>query len=113
MGEPVSYDIYIKIDTGAPELTTIEDVGNYTINCRPMFVEASGGMGPTDLDGLSCPDAREVLLRVVRAMEDNPPKYQALNPSNGWGSYLTWLEYLRKWLTACERHPKGVVAVSA
>ncbi|MEE9395164.1 MAG: hypothetical protein V3W41_21955 [Planctomycetota bacterium] len=40
-------------------------------------------------------------------MEENPAKYEALNPSNGWGDFRGALEFTRALVNACHMAPRG------
>lgn len=45
-------------------------------------------------------------------MEDEPKRFIALNPENGWGSYDTFLLWLRDYLAACIENPKATIYAS-
>jgi hypothetical protein len=42
----------------------------------------------------------------------DPEGFQALNPSNGWGSYKNLCEFVASYLAACEDNPNATVMVS-
>lgn len=48
------------------------------------------------LDGMDGPAGAAFLDRIIRQLEADPAKYKAMNPENGWGSYLTLLPVLRE-----------------
>lgn len=48
---------------------------------------------------------REGLWRL----QDNPTKYKKFNPSNGWGDYEGLVEFVAKYLEACQKYPDAVV----
>jgi len=45
-------------------------------------------------------------------LESDPERFKALNPSNGWGSYESLVEFVRKYLAACEKYPQARIKVS-
>lgn len=112
----MSYDIDLVIDTGAGRMATAAEIGNYTWNCRPMFEAAAADkypeiQSPHDLIGKTGAEALPILAHIVSRMEADPATYEAMNPDNGWGSYKTWLPFLRKWRDACAEHPATIVNV--
>lgn len=129
----MSFDIYIGSACGTFE----EDVGNYTSNMGGYFRWALSEDGePTAedrtrcdsrdalfgermkdglpaLDGMAASDAKPILLRAVeRTAEAKPDFLASFNASNGWGSWPTALEYLKRILVACDQHPEGALRVS-
>jgi hypothetical protein len=111
----VSYDIhlYMNIDTGAaePSWFTVAEIGNYTSNVAPMWTDALGH-SLADLKEQTAGEALPALQRAVTALEADPGKYEAMNPSNGWGGYRGALDYLRRLRDACAEHPKATIYVS-
>jgi hypothetical protein len=111
----MSYDIYLKIDTGL-EMTTVVDVGNMTGNLSRMWEQALKPYfedGLSSLDGKAAGDCIPALRAAIANMEDNPDVYEPMNPKNGWGDYPAALRYLRDILQACIEHPKCTIQVSA
>lgn len=114
----MSLDVRLQfdIDTGGPEspetITVYE--ANYTHNCNAMAMAA--GIYAYVWRPEECPDVKcandliEPLRRGIQEMENDPEKFIALNPKNGWGSYDTFLPWLREYLQACIRYPKAKVA---
>lgn len=124
----MSYDIWLEADLGGKERASLDhdDPGNITYNVDPMFAlalgepEAGVHSGADVVLHLKEPalkrfidkpasEAVEPLRRAVERMEADPAPYQALNPENGWGDYEGALDYLKRFLAACERHPKAVI----
>lgn len=54
----------------------------------------------------------EPLTLGLMALRDDPEKFKALNPPNGWGSYEGLVAFVADYLAACERHPTAKVEVS-
>ncbi len=80
----------------------IDEERNYTYNVSPMFYDALGELenGIRSLNGMTGDEGRPHLERAIMRMTDDPEKYQAMNPKNGWGDYegaLTLLSDLLEW----------------
>jgi hypothetical protein len=90
---------------------------NYTHNTNRMIAAARESLGHVDahdlgsthpimkaigppwyqvLNGMSGADGAWFLNEIVTALEDDPPRYRAMNPENGWGSYDSLLDVLRQ-----------------
>lgn len=54
----------------------------------------------------------EPLRAGLKRMEDDPDRFVALNPKNGWGSYKGFLPWIRNYIVACEANPNADVNVS-
>lgn len=107
--------LYMMVDSGGPEPTTVTFYeANCTHNCNVMAEEAGIYMHvwrPDELDEVkTAGDLIEPLRAGIKLMEDEPQRFIALNPPNGWGSYETFLPWLRRYLEACIAHPKASVA---
>jgi hypothetical protein len=109
-------DLYFEVDTGTKiERFVVYDT-NYTHNCANMAEEA--GLydcvwRPEECEGITVAgDLIEPLRNGIKLMEDEPERFIALNPENGWGSYDTFLPWLRKYLVACVENPKAKIYAS-
>lgn len=118
----MSYDIWLELE-GMRD----DDPGNITYNVDPMFALAIDGDPETAVQngadvvlhhkdpalkrfvGETASECLPALRRAVEAMEAAPADYEALNPPNGWGDYEGALEYLRRFVAACERSPSATV----
>ena len=76
---------------------------NYTHNTNRMIGEARRSIGhEVDrswwevLDGMTAPIGAMYLGQIIYALEADPPRYQAMDPANGWGSYGSLLPVLRE-----------------
>lgn len=103
----MSLDVYLEV---VKPCTVFE--ANYTHNTNAM-AEAAGiykavwrpeEVGITTAKQLIAP-----LRNGIAKMEDTPDKFIAMNPSNGWGSYETFLPWLKAYLAACEENPDASV----
>ena len=54
----------------------------------------------------------EPLSKGIADMENDPERFRALNPTNGFGSYEMFLPWLRRYLKACQENPSALVRVS-
>jgi len=109
----MSYDVYLAIDTGGEELTSVGESFNYTYNCAPMFCKAfkEKEIGLNVLHNKLAKEAALLLRNAIIYMQDHPKEMNKLNPSNGWGHYDTALEFLEGILTECLKHPKATVRI--
>lgn len=116
----MSYDVYGRVPTGAGEEAEAFYAGNYTSNCSRMWACAISGTfddpktSLADLDGSVCGDLVQLLESAQEHMRDpaNDEKYRAMNPSNGWGEFVSAREFLHKILDGCRRHPLALLRVS-
>lgn len=113
----MSYDLWFETTVdGHP--VTLEEIGNHTSNTSGMWHEALKATGKGNDWGLRCLEGktgREIearLAEAVRDMEARPEHYQKQNPPNGWGSYETALDYLRKCLAGARKWPSGILVMS-
>ena len=115
----MSLDVYLQfeVDTGGPQLRTFTIFeASYTHNCNVM-AEAAGlytyVWRPDECEDVSVAgDLIEHLRRGIRLMENDPDRFIAMNPSNGYGSYETFLPWLRRYLEACIENPKATIYAS-
>lgn len=91
--------------------TTVEDIGNYTYNVSPMYIE-SMGKSISDFHNYKASDLIPILTKGLEEMQSNPGKYKEMNPSNGWGDYQGAMQFLFNIKDACERLPETRVDVS-
>ena len=67
---------------------------------------------PEELGISKAGDLVETLEKGLRALIAEPPKFQAMNPSNGWGNYEGLVSFVENYLEACRKHPEAQVRVS-
>ncbi len=59
--------------------------------------------------------ARQLIQPLQEGLQrllDEPERFKALNPTNGWGSYEGLISFVREYLRACEESPDADVHVS-
>ena len=106
----MSYDLCLRIDTGAKYPPRVTETRCPTYNLYDMFALALG-RPIRDLDGMLAADAVPILKKATASMKKAPAKFKRLNPVNGWGSYEGALESLCWLLEVCQEHPKATVSV--
>ena len=56
------------------------------------------------------------LIEPLRAglvrLENEPDRFKAYNPENGWGTYDRLVLFVREYLAACEEYPDAIIQVS-
>lgn len=45
-------------------------------------------------------------------LRSDPERFKQLNPENGWGTYEGLVEFVERYLVACENYPAAAVSVS-
>jgi hypothetical protein len=48
----------------------------------------------------------------LKLLESDPERFKQFNPSNGWGTYEGFAEFVRDYLEACEKYPDAEVYAS-
>lgn len=88
---------------------------NYTHNVIDMAKKA-GIYGPVwrpeESDITLAGQLIEPLRKGIEDMENHPDEYKKLDSDNGWGTYATFLPWLKEYLKACEENPSAEVSVS-
>lgn len=117
-GETMSLDVwlYCQVDLGGSKPEQIEVFcADYTNNCAWMAREAGiyDCVWMPNENGLElAQDIIAPLTAGIALMESDPDRFIAMNPENGWGSYDTFLPWLKKYLEACQKYPKALIGTS-
>lgn len=106
----MSLDLYLRTPP-CPHCDAIQDTKslNYTYNCAPMWYE----IYPEDkrfveIEGMSG-EVSAIKLKVALAvLEERPEVFTAMNPANGWGSYRTFMNFIRELIALAEMHPNWI-----
>lgn len=107
----MSYDIYLNIDTGKHSHSVWDQ--NITSNVRDMYNKAfDADYWVDEVDGQKCADISERMVHACNYMEANEAIIKPLEPSNGWGTYETALEVLKKLKDAVLEHPNCTILIS-
>lgn len=109
----MSWDVWLTDDRGHSDGSW-----NYTHNCNPMIDAVLGDRAegtPSTwwggrswwrlLDGMSGPEGAELLDVIISGLEADPARFEAMNPDNGWGSYVSLLAVLREMRAAVPEWP--------
>lgn len=109
----MSYDCYMQIDTGGEWPACVREIGNMTSNVSGMWTKALG-FPLADMEGWTGERATNPLVQAIAAIGDPKTRqeYEALAPSNGWGSVESAEKYLRAILKGCREHPKAHLYIS-
>lgn len=108
----MSWDFSMDIDVGGKEPATVYDDLNYTCNVSSMYYDAIGGQGVRDLAGKLGSECIPILTAAIARMANDPTKYRAMNPKNGWGNYTGALKLLRALLRWCEEAPLATMRIA-
>lgn len=54
----------------------------------------------------------EPLKEAERLLSSDKERFVKFNPSNGWGSYELFVEFVSSYLTACEEYPDAIIKIS-
>lgn len=57
-------------------------------------------------------EALPILKEGLKKLVDEPEKFKAMNPENGWGSYEGLLKFVVNYIEACEVSPELRIRVS-
>ena len=49
---------------------------------------------------------------AIKKMLNDPDKYKQYDAENGWGTYVQFLPWLKKLLSACKEQPNAIIRVS-
>jgi hypothetical protein len=106
----MSYDIWLE-PPGAREASPWSyQSENYTYNAAPMFEAVTGG-SLHDLHDLPASEALALLEQAVVGMHVDREAVRALQPSNGWGDFDGFTEYVLQLAERCEEAPEMLVKV--
>lgn len=88
---------------------------NITHNLNHMADEAMlyNCLWRPDEHGITHAEQLIPLLETGLALlQSDPERFEALNPSNGWGSYHGLRQFVADYLVACKEYPSAEVSVS-
>lgn len=102
----MSYDVYGVCDHCGASMFD----WNYTSNCAQMWREA--GCDIAEFHDKPASALASALGDALTAMEANPDKFRAMNPSNGWGDFDRLFVQLRILRRKLLENPNTKVRVS-
>lgn len=86
--------------------------GEQTAQCGGPLGPVIGAAWWDRLNGASGADGAAYLGQIITGLEADPERYRAMNPPNGWGSYDSLLDVLRKMRDAVPAGEASVWEVS-
>ena len=108
----MSYDVWVEMDADGPEPMEFGD-WNYTSNTAGMYAAVTDGASLRDLDGSEAEGAAASLTQTIERLKQNPGKFRAMNPANGWGDYDSYVRALEKLRDLFNAYPRATVRVWA
>lgn len=85
------------------------DSHHITYNLSPMWsVIFPNDKHMVDIDGMTGRNSVPRLTVALQRLMDSPDEFIPLNPSNGWGSYEGFKQYIRTLLALAHRYPNYV-----
>ncbi len=105
----MSLDVYLNL--GDEEVFS----ANVTHNLNTMAEEAGiykHLWRPDEIGITKAAELIEPLCAGLALMCEQPERFEALNPENGWGSYTGFLPWIAKYRQACVKFPNATVRVS-
>jgi hypothetical protein len=88
---------------------------NITHNLGKMAGEAGIYMPLWRPDEIGVTTARQLIEPLqagLDALKADPERFEAFNPSNGWGNYDGLVRFVENYLDACRAYPDAAVSVS-
>lgn len=67
---------------------------------------------PEEMGISKAKDLIEPLTNGLSLLKLNPERFKAFNPENGWGRYENLVEFVSKYLNACNDNPESEISVS-
>lgn len=64
---------------------------------------------------INCTKAKHILPMLkdgISNLEEHPSFYKTFDSPNGWGKYVNFLPWLKKYAEACEKYPEAEISVS-
>jgi len=113
----VSLDVYLVVRSAVDDQHGYLYSANITHNLGKMAAEAGiyeAMWRPEELTppAVLAKDITSTLRNGLAMLINDPPRFKALNPSNGWGDYYGFVTFVRNYLAACERYPAAEIRVS-
>ncbi len=67
---------------------------------------------PEELGLIKAWELVEPLEAGLKLMKDDPGRFKAFEPENGWGKYVNFVPWIEEYLQACRDNPNAFIAVS-
>ena len=88
--------------------------GNITHNLNVMADKAGIYMEVWRPDEMGVKRAFDIvgaLGRAIKDLQSRPAYYRKYNPKNHWGSYQTFLDFIKGYQFSCKKYPNSVIGV--
>lgn len=110
----MSYDVSFSAKLeGCETYVSVGGGYNYTCNMGEAIRKANKqGLGIPDFNGKKASDVLPVLKEIITNFVTDTKEYRQYEPSNGWGSIETCLEFLLWFKGNCEEYPTAIIEVS-
>ena len=109
----MSLDFYLGYENDG-HFNEVFDI-NITHNLNSM-AEAAGiykALWRPDENGFKkSKDIIQILEIGLKKMKENPEEFKKYNPSNGWGTYEGFIQFVESVLEACKEYPNALIEVS-
>lgn len=67
---------------------------------------------PEELGITKASELIKPLTNGLALLENDPIRFKAFNPENGWGDYENLVKFVRSYLAACKQYPEAEIYVS-
>lgn len=67
---------------------------------------------PEDLGFVRARELVDPLVNGLSRLEEMPDHFRKFDPTNGWGTYETLVEFVRNYLRACTQYPDAKIDIS-
>lgn len=103
----MSYDFTLTLDACEHCKRPGECVweGQITYNLGPMWRAAGLPFSDDAVEGMLASDIGQAVEEGLAILRADPPRFQALNAPNGWGTYEDLCGFLDGMLEACRKFP--------
>lgn len=105
----MSLDVYLSVDGERVYERNITHNVNVMADAAGCYMHL---WRPDEIGITKAIELIDPLERGLVALISEPDKYEAMNPSNGWGSYGGLLAFVASYLSACKNYPNADVEVS-
>lgn len=111
----MSYDFSTKVKIDG-KWYTCQDAGNYTYNVSDMYCACLEEIGVSETypsitkwNSLYAWDVLFMVEGILRIMRNDPKRFRAMSPANGWGNYAGALKYMRDIRLAIRKSPREAI----
>jgi len=109
----MSWDLMPFVHVDGHRINLRPHAWNYTHNTNQMIRKAGFTEWPYDVDGMDGITFTKKLGDAITSLNDDPDKFTAMNPENGWGDYVGILDILREIHEVAVKFPSATWDVSA